>query len=146
MVRTMFNAFQERDPGFQAFSTGGSSYGEGEQEVGWGEGAVVPRAGPGDAIENAAGSCVLWCTVAVGCLVGGRPLSSVSSAISASVCSALFQKAVADVAMFAERGREYICVILGRALMGRWLHSPETKRKAAAWLSRGVPLLASRRN
>eukprot|EP00903_Cladosiphon_okamuranus_P014222 g13213.t1 len=77
MVRTMFSAVQERGPGFAGFSAGGGVWCE-EEEVGWGEGAVVPGAGPGDAIENAASSCVLWCTVAVGCLIGGRPKSSVN--------------------------------------------------------------------
>lgn len=82
MVRTMFRAVQERDPGYPGGSAGGSFGGEGEDGGGWGDGAIVAGAGPGDAVENAAGSCVLWCTVAVGCLVGGRPKSSVSCSTS----------------------------------------------------------------
>ena len=77
MVNTMFRAVQERDPGFHGCSAGFGGEGEEEEEGeegGWGEDAVVPRA-----IESAAGACVLWCTVAMGCLIRGRPKSSVSS-------------------------------------------------------------------
>lgn len=78
MVHTMFLAARERDPGFQGCSAG---FGEEEEEeaveeAGWGHGAVVPKAGPGDTAANA---CVLWCTVAMGCLLRGRPKSSVST-------------------------------------------------------------------
>ena len=100
----MFRAVQERDPGFHGSSAGG--FGGGEEAGGWGEGAVVPRAGPPDAIESAAGSCVLWCTVAVGCLVGGRPKSSVSSARDARSFSNPSVSVVVGVVllmMFAER-------------------------------------------
>lgn len=74
----MFRAVQERDPGFRACPAGfggeEEQEEEGGEENGWGEGAVVPKA-----IESAAGACVLWSTVAMGCLIGGRPKSSVSS-------------------------------------------------------------------
>lgn len=99
MVRTIFRAVQERDPEFHGCPAGFLEEGdeedeedeeddgkEQEQESGGGDRAVVPPAGPREAIESAAGACVLWCTVAVGCLVGGRPKSSVSPASSASVC------------------------------------------------------------
>ena len=79
----MFRAVQERDPGFHGCPTG---FGDGEEErgTGSGDGGDVPRTGRGAAIESAAESCVLWSTVAVGCLMGGRPTSSVSSASNAS--------------------------------------------------------------
>lgn len=82
MVKTMFRALQERDPGLHGGLPG---FGDGEEVVeeeeggGCGDDDDVPATRPAAAIESAAGACVLWCTVAVGCLVGGRPKSSVSS-------------------------------------------------------------------
>ena len=102
MLSIMFRTVQERDPEHHECLAGSleSSFlqlededededeeGNGEeQEDHCGDHAVVPTAGPWDAIESAAGACALWCTVAVGCLVGGRPVSSVSAIRSASVC------------------------------------------------------------
>eukprot|EP00752_Nemacystus_decipiens_P005072 g4603.t1 len=74
MVRTMLPVVQESDPRFHRYSAGLLA---GEGEIGWGDDADVPAAARRDEIESAAGACVLWCTVAVGCLVGGRPQSSV---------------------------------------------------------------------
>eukprot|EP00752_Nemacystus_decipiens_P005073 g4604.t1 len=74
MVRTMFRVVQERDPGLHRCPT---CFLEEEQGTGRGDDADVPAAKRRDEIESAAGACVLWCTVAVGCLVGGRPKSSV---------------------------------------------------------------------
>lgn len=92
MVSTMFRAVQERDPGFHGCSAGFGGEEEEEEEEGEGwigssDDSDLPGPGPGAAIERAAGACVLWSTVAVGCLIGGRPKSSVSSASNASRCS-----------------------------------------------------------
>ena len=89
VVSTMFRAVQERDPGVPGYSGGFGD--DEEEESGLGEGAMVHsaegRSGArpeGDAfvteskIESAAAACVLWSTVGVGCLVRGRPKSSVS--------------------------------------------------------------------
>eukprot|EP00903_Cladosiphon_okamuranus_P014223 g13214.t1 len=90
MVKTMFCAMQKRNPGLRGRSAGidGVHVGEeveeeeeeeeaeDEEEDGCGEGADVPGTGLGAAVESAAATCVLWCTVAVGCLIGGRPKSS----------------------------------------------------------------------
>lgn len=78
MVKTMFRAVLERDPGFHGCSAriggDGDDVEEDEEDEGeWRDGASAPRKGPGNAIESAAGACVLWSTVAVGCLIGGRP-------------------------------------------------------------------------
>lgn len=84
LVRTLFHTTQGRGLGLPGYSAGGYG-GVEEEEGGCGDGALGPEAGPGDAIESAAGACVLWCTVAVGCLLKGRPKSSVSSSGSARV-------------------------------------------------------------
>lgn len=103
MVKTMFRAVQRRDPGFHGCLAAPSAKNgekeeeeeeeeeqdeevveEEEEEGGWGNDADALKAGPGDAIDSAGGACVLWSTVAVGCLVGGRPKSSVSLTIGAS--------------------------------------------------------------
>ncbi|CAM9794065.1 unnamed protein product [Ectocarpus sp. 4 AP-2014] len=79
MVSTMFRTMQERDPEFPGPEAGGV-VGGGQ---GWGESALVPVGGGGglaraeNAVENAAAACVLWSTVGVGCLIRGRPKSSV---------------------------------------------------------------------
>lgn len=78
----MFRAARERDPGFRGYSADfGGDEEEEEQEEGDGSdgGAVVPKTGTGGAIETEADACVLWCTIAMGCLIRGRPKSSVSS-------------------------------------------------------------------
>lgn len=97
MAGAMFCAVQENDPGFHGHlagllkeedEEGDEEENKGEdQENGWGDHAAVPTAGPREAIESAASACVFWCTVAVGCLVGGRPKSSVRPTI---VCKRLF--------------------------------------------------------
>ncbi|CAM9560265.1 unnamed protein product [Scytosiphon promiscuus] len=78
MVRTMFRTMQEQNP--DVLSDGGDG------DDGWGPenrgGALVPGFGgvglsQGDTIESAAAACVLWSTVGVGCLIRGRPKSSV---------------------------------------------------------------------
>lgn len=106
MVKTMFRAVQERDPVFDGRSAG---FREDKEEdkgeelgSGWADGSTVPRTRLGDAIESAAGACVLWCTVAMGCLIGGRPKSSVSSASILSKCSLLSGVVVAVVVRFDE--------------------------------------------
>ena len=90
MVSTMFRTLQERNPGIPGYS--GAFYDDGEEKDGLGGGAMVPSArgrsgvwsGGEDGfvteskIESAAAACILWSTVGVGCLVGGRPKSSVS--------------------------------------------------------------------
>ncbi|CAM9279340.1 unnamed protein product, partial [Ectocarpus sp. 8 AP-2014] len=81
MVSTMFRTMQERDPEFPGPEAGGVAGGG----HGWGESALVPGGGGGggglaraeNAVENAAAACVLWSTVGVGCLIRGRPKSSV---------------------------------------------------------------------
>ncbi len=89
MVSTIFRAMQERNPGIAGYS--GGFYDDGERG-GRRDGAMVPTAGgtsgmlPGgedgfateSTIESAAAACVLWSTVGVGCLIAGRPKSSVS--------------------------------------------------------------------
>lgn len=92
MVKTMFGVVrQKHEAGLSGCPAAFWKVEEdGEEEGESGDGAVVPRLGSRDAIENAADACVLWCTVAVGCLVGGRPKSSVSSlkqAIASNYCS-----------------------------------------------------------
>ncbi len=83
MVSTMFRTMQERNPGIPGYSGGFFHDGEeGERQ----EGAMVPMAGgrredgfaTESKIESAAAACVLWSTIGIGCLVGGRPKSSVS--------------------------------------------------------------------
>ena len=85
VVSTMFGAVQGRDPWLNVYPA--CVVGEGEEEEeeeeenkgkGGGDHTIASAAGPRDAIESAAGTCVLWCTVAVGCLVAGQPKSSVS--------------------------------------------------------------------
>ncbi|CAM9691032.1 unnamed protein product [Ectocarpus sp. 6 AP-2014] len=81
MVSTMFRTMQERDPEFPGPEAGGVVGGG----HGWGESALVLGGGGGggslaraeNAVENAAAACVLWSTVGVGCLIRGRPKSSV---------------------------------------------------------------------
>ena len=105
MVKTMFRAVQERDPGFYGSSAGFGDAEEEEEEQADGEkdggrrdGPGSPRTGPGDAIESAAGTCVLWSTVAVGCLIGGRPKSSVSPTRVDDVRQALNRRSVQESA------------------------------------------------
>ena len=95
----MFRTLQERNPAVPRYS--GGLYGEQEDGGGLGEGALVssagctsgvwPEGGDGFAteskIESAAAACVLWSTVGVGCLVGGRPKSSVSQPHHYNCCS-----------------------------------------------------------
>ena len=94
MVSTMFEAVQGRDPELHECPAGFLKGVEGHDELEneWGDHAFVPTPGPRNAIESAAGACVLWCTVAVGCLVGGQPKSSVSPACSAIVFSMLLSR------------------------------------------------------
>eukprot|EP00752_Nemacystus_decipiens_P005075 g4606.t1 len=86
LVKNMFRAVQEHDYGVQGCSASAGFGGEDkteeeeeeeEEEGGRRDGTGAPRTGPGDEIESTAGACVLWSTVAVGCLIGGRPKSSV---------------------------------------------------------------------
>ena len=86
----MFRTLQEQHPGIPMYS--GGLY-DGRDENGrLGGGAMVASAdgtsgvwldGGDDSaieskIESAAAACILWSTVGVGCLVGGRPKSWVS--------------------------------------------------------------------
>ena len=89
MVSTMFRTIQERDPGVPGYSGG---FGDDGEKGMLGGGAMVRTAGgSGGAwregeddfvteskIESAAAACILWSTVGVGCLLGGRPKASVS--------------------------------------------------------------------
>ncbi len=89
MFRTM-----EHDPAFPAYSGGLSD--DGDDKGGLGEGAMVHTAGVRDGdglvneskIESASATCILWSTVGVGCLIGGRPKSSVSQ--PRACCRGLF--------------------------------------------------------
>lgn len=89
MVSTMFRTMQEFDPELPGCPEGpchdGEKGGQGERSVvssaGDGRG-VLPEGEDGFAteskIESATAACVLWSTVGVGSLIGGRPKSSVS--------------------------------------------------------------------
>ena len=86
----MFRTVQEHIPGISERS---GAFGDDQEERGGlGEGAMAPSAGGGSGVwseddcvtesktESAAGACVLWSTVGVGCLIRGYPKSSVSDA------------------------------------------------------------------
>lgn len=111
----MFRAVHERDPGLHGRS---ASFGGGEEEEkeeeeeedGCGDDDDVPGTGLGAATESASATCVLWCTVAVGCLMGGRPKSSVSPTISAK---RLFHITAAAVAVA-------VCVETQRGVRNSW--------------------------
>ena len=89
-MSTMFRTQQEQDPGIPMCSGGFDD--DVEENGGLGRGAEVSCAAGArgmrrededgfvaeSKIESAAGACILWSTVGVGCLVGGRPKSWVS--------------------------------------------------------------------
>ena len=86
----MFRTLHEQDPGVSEYP--GVFGDDGEKAGLGGEGAVRTTAGGAGGVwpegedgfeneskvESAAAACVLWSTVAVGCLIGGRSKSSVS--------------------------------------------------------------------
>jgi len=93
MVSSMFRTMSEQDPTFPVYAEG---FCDGEEKMGPGEGAMVHTAGGGDGfvteskVESASATCVLWSTVGVGCLIGGRPKSSVSQ--PRSWCNGIFHR------------------------------------------------------
>ncbi len=120
MVSTMFRTMQERNPGIPGYS--GGFYGDGE-EGGRRAGTIAPTSGGTSGmlpegedgfateskIESAAAACVLLSTVAVGCLIGGRPKSSVSQlldtfALVFVVCSRASWSEILSLALPRGRG------------------------------------------
>ena len=93
MVSTMFRTMQEFDPEFPGC----------REEGGQGERSMVSSSESGNGmlvdaedgfvaeskIESAAAACVLWSTVGMGCLIGGRPKSSVSRRASRALFVAM---------------------------------------------------------
>ena len=81
MITTVFATMQRQVEGNYGVSGGFGIEGDldgagGAGEDGWQNGGDTGLANMGPA-EVGAAACVLWCTVALGCLVEGRPIESV---------------------------------------------------------------------